>query len=234
MNEESQDIDVFDKYHRGEMGVEEKADFEKKLRSDPMLQEQFDLYQTATQLIEGNAIRHEVGDILSKKKSSYPIWFSVAASLSVVTLVYVFLLRDGSQGLFESYFEAYPDVISTRSLEFGLEGLDFYKRGLFEEAEVNFAKTPNKSDTVYFYLAMSQLSQGDAHSAISSLNEIDSSSIFYPQKLWYSGLAKIGIGLEDEAVPFFRELRPTDFKYKASRSLMQKLGHSPTSPKEEK
>ena len=213
MNFDESHIDQFDKYAEDEMRAEERRDFEALLASDPEVKDQFKAFEQAVEAIKIEGIKSEMGDIIAKnsKKTKVRWLVPLAAAASVIIGTFYFLLSNH---------------ITTRDVHRVTElqaGLTFYSQGNYEKAILTFEQAGVKSDTLYFYQALSSLSLNKTDDALRGFNRITEKSIFYQQVLWYKGLTYLAKDEANAAKSIFAEIPETSFLYNEASQILDQL-----------
>ena len=149
----------------------------------------------------------------SKGNASMKRWLVAASIALVVGLASWFLLRPaGGDRLYEAYYEKDPGLISAMgtsdNYQFDKAMID-YKNGKYQDAIKAWEQLSVShplSDTLNYFLGSAFLAVKDPAKAIVSFNKLlpQKNSVFYADANWYLGLALIGQGKKQEAIPYLR------------------------------
>jgi hypothetical protein len=82
---------------------------------------------------------------------------------------------------------------------------------------------PVKSDTLYFYSAVSSLHLRNTEAAITALDNIGENSVFHQQVKWYQGLAYLLQGEHEMARRSLVEIGPSEYKYQEAQAILTLL-----------
>lgn len=226
------------RYLDGDLGGQERLDFEKQLKSDPDLQSQADTYNAlpggiryharmeAWQQIgklEAEAASEDMGTIPSSRKI-WPYW-AVAASIALVfcSVVYLFFNPFNSdKRLFEENFTPYPVLAGapTRG-DNDLQALQenafaAYSNGNYGEAIPSFEKkgAQEEDPLALFYLGNAYLATGRNQDAILAFEKVLTyPTALVPQARWYLGLSYLANGDDEQARLAFEELAAGSSSY---------------------
>ena len=233
---------LLEKYLRGTLSPDEQRQFD-KYKQDPEFLAELDLWQKMQPVFEVHGrkrlkeqlVEKEVK--LGKKESTFNfgrqiIWLAIAASvLIIVAAIFFGSTTVTDQELFAEYLTPHPNTVYliTRGSEdqsdlakaFSAYGLE-----QFNLANELFAKLPS-SDTISFYLAITQLQIGEiaeAHQLLSSVQFPSESSLGQGSD-WYQALSTLALGKREETRFLLNELikNPSHLKYREAVELLEKL-----------
>lgn len=215
--------DNIERYLREEMNQQERKFFEETLKKNEELQEEVNLQQdvfSGIGLFGAEEMKKQLQAVEADEKGKSPTatsrgrplytWLAVAASVTALLLVAIFLFNTGpnSQELYAAYYEPYPNVVNPIERSSGVptdaagKAMYFYEQGNFEEAISLFTQELPPSDQAYrFYLGVSYLGTEQPELAEETLQPLlrDEEGAFYEAALWYTGLAQLAKGLADPA-----------------------------------
>ncbi|MDN5201831.1 hypothetical protein QQ008_10670 [Fulvivirgaceae bacterium BMA10] len=238
----SEELENIEKYLSGTLNEEERKAFESRLESDTDFAKSVEALRLAMEGIHNFGLRQELKEIgaemneelLSfKRKNPKRVWLfigGVAATLTILIAVLHYLSQTSSTTqLFQSYFQPYPNLITTRSSDQSdiKEAFQNYSHQNFKEALKGFESAVlerNRNDTLLFYAGVSALADGTHEKAIdylSALSEIKSE--FNQQGNWYLALAYVLGDDIEEARQILNRIRPDEYEYRASRELLELL-----------
>lgn len=203
MATEEENIELIDKYLRQEMTVAERTSFEKKLAADATLGKQLELQKDIAKGIEYHSLQNLKKSLRQTEATigtpkPYKLYWKMVASFAIIAVVgyLVFSLTSTSeQEIFEKYYDVYPNVVnpvSRSATDVVRNDMRLYEAANYEEAINTFnqqLKSKPGNDTLIFYLAQSYLALDDVDKAITNLNRVDSTSVFYEPAQWYKALA---------------------------------------------
>ncbi|MEL6558482.1 MAG: hypothetical protein AAFQ94_09875 [Bacteroidota bacterium] len=244
MDEQKQQ-EYIESYLNGELDAAEIADFEKRLASDPDLQETVIIAKEMIQGIKGTILRQEIARIHEEEKQTIlepvistekPVrklyWsYGIAASISVLLLLWVGLFNNTTdQELFTEYYEQYPNIVSLRGDDQGtlVAGMKYYAAGDYEKAitlleKESNASQKNKADR-QFYLSLSYLSTEQSELAVRSLEKLNAAETKYQQQIkWYLALAYLQQGERDDALSMLKKIQSGEYQYSQSQEIISEI-----------
>ena len=226
------DSTLFDAYLDGSLKDAEKRVFETRLQEDEALNDAFNTYKEAVQLIKNEGFRREVKEMMATQKSprrlaaALPWIGGIAASVVLVIAAWVLWpSADTPEALFVAYYEPYPYVFTARKAdadEAKYQGSEAYKAENYHEA-ITFFEASHRSDTVQFYLSMSYVETGKWEKAIATLQEIEDGSVFSPQRNWYLGLMYLKTGQARQARSSLIKIGKEGFQFEKAQAILDKL-----------
>ncbi|NOS94042.1 MAG: hypothetical protein HOP30_19160, partial [Cyclobacteriaceae bacterium] len=177
MNIEENKVDFFDRCLRNELAEDERALFEQKLQNDTSFKGEWEAYQKAVQVANLMGLRAELGNLIEanqKPKKIFWQWYVWVPMAAAVILMIGYFWPSPSASdreLFFTYYQAYPNVITTRSAGNELtNALSEYGSQHYQVASELLTTIAPATDTVYFYLGLANLSLSNSDSAISNLS----------------------------------------------------------------
>ncbi len=143
----------------------------------------------------------------SKKVIRLMPTLAIAASfLALIAVSFLFWPSQTNSELFSSHYEAYPSIINpiVKGEQTAASVLDEamvdYQQSNFNKASQLLESINSKTDTVSFYLAMSQIELNQIPAAQQNLELIDEqTSRFYLESQWYRALLFLKQGQDTEA-----------------------------------
>lgn len=240
--------DNIERYLREEMDHQERKVFEEALNEDESLQEEVDLQQdvfSGIGLFGAEEMKKQLQAIDADEKDSSPIaasrgrplytWLAVAASVTALLLVAIFLFNAGpnSQELYATYYEPYPNVVNPVERSSGVptdaagKAMYFYEQGNFEEAIKLFTQEPNLNDLAYrFYLGVSYLGTQQSELAEQTLQPLleDEEGAFYEAALWYTSLSQLARDQSESAREILEKIADLQGEYaREAQELLEEI-----------
>lgn len=236
MKEEFHDIEVIEKYLEGNLEGKRKEAFEKELRVNSELVEQVELYKKAIDELSNEGLRTHLKDIhndlfmKSKNKQRWPYYLGVAASvLLLITFGYLFTNRGlSNETLFTTYFEPYPNLISTRNdakTPFG-KGMGNYSNHKYESAIQAFEEVSEDEQTsqdLVFYKGISYLALSLPNKAILSFEQVEHTTQYEEQLTWYLAMAYLKLDDVENTQKQLLKIQENSFKYAESIDLLKQI-----------
>lgn len=212
-----------EQYLTGQLPEAEKADFERKLATDPGLQQEVETVQLLLLGIEEASLRNKLpafhAGLPAEKKPARqsPVrhlsarrFLIAAAVLGVVLLAgwWLFLKPDQSSTLYQTYYSPDPGLMTTMgaSDEYDFEkAMVDYKRGHYPLALAAWKKMEaagQQSDTLSYFIASACLASGKTAEARTYLDKVvkQPNSSFISDAYWYIALSYIPENKKDSAV----------------------------------
>jgi hypothetical protein len=226
------DIELFDDYLNNVLDQQARDAFEQKMAADENFRRSFEDYQAAVRVVKAAGAAQHIKSLMTAGQGKTVGltrnmgWLSIAASL--VLLMVFFLWPFGKQShekLFNKYYQPYPNILALRS-----ESASMMKAAMEQYSSGNYAKAIDlmkdiavKSDTLHFYSGVSSLYHGNSNDAVLSLSKVGENSVFYPQVIWYQGLAYLCNNDHENAKRMFSRIRPSEYKYEEAQSILASL-----------
>lgn len=204
-------IELIENYLSGEMSVKEMLEFEKMLKADSELMEEFKLRKSINDALSEDDVMqltdklNDIADSIGshKKRTLNPLTISsIAAVLIILITVSTIFFRTSkldNQSIYEKYYQKYPSVVSSRSAnEYSMKELfESYENGDYAKAEKNMKdllENESSNYLVMFYLSLALIEQGKLNEAEKYLHNLVNSKghIFWEQSNWYLALVYIG------------------------------------------
>lgn len=161
------------------------------------------------------------------RKSSFPKWMAVAASLVIIGIAAFFLQRDTSaDSLLQVYIsDSYPAPTTIRGEDGYPEWAEKYKAGDFAEASELLESLPKPTERELFYLGVCQLQTQNYDKAISTLSKEDLTySLFSEQSQWHLALLYLQTKQKQKAKELLLEIKKTEgYKHKEASELLESL-----------
>ncbi|MEM9337650.1 MAG: hypothetical protein AAGA66_02915 [Bacteroidota bacterium] len=208
--------------------LDESLSSEEKQRilDDLKTNSSYDFYEAAVFALKVEGFKKEVAALRYRKKKRGKLFrYAIAASITFCLLSVSFSLfrhaTPSSKELFQTYFEPYPNVISTRG-ETPSDYWNHYDNGDFKGAYEAFPQH-SENDTINFYLGITLISLNRFDEAIGALNRLDETSRYQELKNWYMALAHLGADQSQEAVEFLKMITPNDRNYEKSQKILKEI-----------
>ena len=237
--EAESDIILFRKKVLGQLSNDETKAFEQRFETDMEFQKSYHEYKDLFEVIsvaEKQELKNHLKTLSEPSAKKYRYWLPIAATiLFLVGAFWMYRFNAQPQGLYETYFDTYPNVIapSTRGSE-PLNVLEkayrSYDSGAFEAAALEFEKhLENQANSeVSFYHAMALLNSGrlgEAKTILESLPKDDSDFAFTDETQWYLALIYLKLENTEQAkgVLLHLETEGNGFKADEIKSLLSEL-----------
>ena len=230
VNEE--DIELFERYTKGLLSHPEVNKFNDRLKNDSELKAWYETYEFSLLALKKSNFDEA---LQSKPKLDKPKgnWVLLAILCIVFCLVYLVYnsykstSQTNSKTLYAAYFEPFPDLISTRGEESGLnKALIAYNDGNFDTAFELLDTSIYKSDLIKVYRAISLLSsefESAKHSYIQELKSIEDHSQFVQYRNWYLSLSYLKQDAANLAKDELSKIREGDYKYDDALKILSTL-----------
>ncbi len=224
MSNRENDIDRFDDYLSGRMTNSEKLALEEELGHNELLQEEFESYRQAIEIIKLNAIRSETGRLIDSERKNRRFWLIPASAAAALLGFFLWVGFDqpSSYELFQTHFEPYPDISTTRSPTHSIKAWRLYSDGAYEDA-ISELRLLRRSDTSNFYLAMCYMQLDQFQLADQHLDLVDERSIFKNHKIWYKALIKLASSQEDSAAFYLKKVPTGGYGYTQSQQILESM-----------
>ena len=241
MAEEKSTPDRIEAYVLREMTPEARTAFERELTADPALAEgvaEFERLREDLELLDEAdflAEMQELGNEMRTEPAAYPEarpvrrrWYIAVAAAILLLIIpaYLFLRPSPDARLFNTYFEAYPDVSSSRAGDDAdfVAAMEDYRTGDFSDARIHFsdhlASSPNDQEAL-FYGGIAEVKAGDPEVAVERVEKLESQeSIFENAAEWYRALALLKAGEREGAVELLGEIAVGEGSYRERAEVL--------------
>ncbi|KYG79641.1 tetratricopeptide repeat protein [Roseivirga echinicomitans] len=222
-------IEFFDAYDRNELSQKEVQAFKERIINDEKFRVAYEEYSKQVNLLKALGARDQMRSIMDKEEKrkvlKLKIFIPLGIAASFLLLMFIFTERKiDNQQLFETYFEPFPNLISSREKVSLLDGgLRAYSNSDYENALKIFRTLSNASDTLYFYQGMSHVSLKRAEEAIDSFDHIGPESYFYLPSVWYKGLSYLLINETDSAAFYIQKADSSGYGDEELHELLNSL-----------
>lgn len=190
-------------------------------------------YEETVLHLEGAALKnqlkalHETLD-LSEKKSAFPRWLAVAASIVLIAVFSTLIWQNNNRAPeFSEYFDHFDQLVTFRDSDSTnySAGLDAYTQRDYAEAYILLDGIDSLSDELKFYQALSALGSKNFEEAILKFNAIgtEEPNKYYQQTRWYLALAFWQKGQLEKALTLMRQIESGEFKHEESLELIDHL-----------
>lgn len=230
----NKELQIIEKYIDGELGPEEKREFDKMLLSgtfaeEVRLQKEMIAYTAANQRAERKSrMLEDFRSIRKEEAKVVPLWSKlrilVAASVLIVISVFIFLNYSDEPGqeLFADYYQAYDGVVITRSEgNQTLEGLSAYYEGDYRQALTQFEAVQNTEviteNQRLLLIANCYLNLGQAEESIAILQKISSpeNQLITDNRDWYLAMSHLKAGNKEKTETLLNDLKNRNSGYAA-------------------
>ncbi len=237
-----------EQYLANEMAPAERTAFEKDLRSNSDLAEEFKLSQAIDKALMRDDIidvRRKLLDVINANrgvKAEVPVvslnfrkWWYAAASLvalvAVAATLYMQTTRNiSADALFDEYYTSENIVDQTRSDQNIVEAVIKFQQKDFRTASVLFKSILDADNTniaVWFYYGISNIETKNYDNSIKAFNTIISQNdnLYIEHAEWYLGLCYLKNNQKDKAVDQFVVVaNSTDnFHKQEAENILEKL-----------
>ena len=228
-----------DDYLLGELNPEEQAAFEQEMAQDEALRQAVEEQQELIAAIQLENARRLLDEVMtpSSRNVIKPLWQRAAPYLAVAASVLLlitgwYLLRPPSyERLYAANFEAAPGLPTTLGLTDDptfAEGMIAYKQQQYEQALLRWQPLIARgetSDTLQFYLGITQLGRGSPEEAAPLLSAVaeQPTSPYQTDAQWYLALAYLRQGKQQAAREWLRGLQTSAQYRDQSQALLQKM-----------
>ncbi|MEO1484686.1 MAG: tetratricopeptide repeat protein [Bacteroidota bacterium] len=237
--EAENNVILFRKKVLGHLSDEETQAFEQRIETDKEFRKSYFEYKELFEVISV-AEKHELKNHLknlsepSFKKFRYRLPIA-ATILFLLGAFWLYRFNSGPDGLYETYFDTYPNVIApaTRGSEpqnVLEEAYRNYDSGNFEAAALEFEKhLENQANSdVSFYHAMALLNSGqldEAKTILESLPKDDPDFAFADETQWYLALIYLKLENTEQTKGALLQLETEGNGFKADeiKSLLSEL-----------
>lgn len=249
-------MDLIERYFNNSLSDKELVLFEEKLASDSLFAEEVQQFGVVFDALKKARVKKLKAQFISYEKEynssgkrfnfrnlkrrkatvSFVLWIALIG-FSVQTSLY-FSTSSSSKnvGLFASYFEVYPNVLSPvkRTINdenFVLDAMKYYDAENYVSAIEAFDKLLLKSDSrnqILFYKALALMTEGDYLTAKIQFELMNiESGVFVNQRNWYLALVFLKLEKHNKAKMLLKEVvaDSSSFSIKAS-SLLNELSAS--------
>ncbi|MEL6590713.1 MAG: hypothetical protein AAFQ68_11550 [Bacteroidota bacterium] len=225
-------------YLQGQLSADEQAQLEKRLAEeaefDLAFREAAHLY-AATKITAQTQLKSELAAALQSEEATIkPLarqksvrwWYVAAAAIMLLALGYFLWPRQevSPTDLFATYYEAPPTMSLRQADEQADWQQDFEKaeyalarQKLLDIREAGSAQSPS---AVAFYLGITYLESEAYGLAIAEFEQVASSSLYYPQSLWYTALAQLKAENLAKAADLFRKIALDSSHYKQAEAKL--------------
>lgn len=217
MKNKEKRFELIEQYLQGKLDPHTLQKFRVELKNDPHLANEVNLHRELAKAImesDVDQFRKNVDRIIKTRESplfeSKKLWFGLAASVLVLFVIGVVLFwirsHQSEEELFQSYFQPYNDVLTTRS-ETSIDQKIYLGMAYYRDSEYDLAiqvLEEIESDTqggelISFYLGICYLASGSTSQAIETLDKLSQNEMLKEQSQWYKALALIRDGQRSKA-----------------------------------
>jgi len=222
-----QDFEKIEQFISGSLSSEDLINFKKRLKNDPLLQQQVKEYEVLISGVEKQSLRNKLNDfhkefesekknIIQPKKSLSITKFSIAATVALIigfTGFWLYNSKNTNQKLYAEHFgpdPGLPTVMSNNNDFDFYDAMVDYKRGNYNVAikkwENILTKSP-ENDTLNYFLGVSYLAEKNQFKAIEFLTRVlnESNSIFLNDANFYLGLAYLKNNDIEKSIQSFKK-----------------------------
>lgn len=230
---EEKDTATIQQYLSNQLTGADRTAFEERLKQDPHLLEELELYKALFVAVEDTEDQR-LKELLRKsdtssnanrniRRISIRKW-SIAAGFLLLIAMSTYFIFDFNQQ--EDYFEAYPLQIENPNRSSAVsESFTLYESGKYEEALTYFTQLPDSVTYIAFYKANCLLFLNKNKEAIPLLHsvEADTNSTFARPAKWYLAIAYYKMGNKTLAEQYVLETIKNKGVPDKTRKKAQKL-----------
>ena len=234
MDLDEKDIELIDRYVKGELSGNVLQDFKQRLANDTAFAEQVNWHETLVGGIKKQSHKELKGYLQSldtqtasptkvaeqeKKVVSLTFWKYAAAAAVALLVIAVFwldLLRPSHEVLFAQYYQPYPNVEATierndEAANAYQQAFQWYEDGQYAEAAIAFDQLLERDEqavALNFYAGLTALELNRSDKAIEYFEKAISTSDhkYYQQALWYASLAALKNEDTESAKKYLQQL----------------------------
>lgn len=217
-------FDIILAYTEGTLSADEQVQFEKRLESDPALQEEYEAYSAAAKSISHLGFdvldpkTEEAGKVvnLPKQKEKSRWYIGIAASLLIAVSAWFLMPSEPAEDQLAQLDNYNLELIykNTRAGEENdpvAEILEDMHKQSYDSAIMkikNLRSSSNQTDYLNYLEAFAQQQLGNYKQAFNAWQSIkeDSSSAYQVSAYWQSGMTLIEQGKKDEAKTIFNKI----------------------------
>lgn len=224
MSSRENPYELIDRYLSNQLSDEDLTSFNEKLTQDHELRKELSLQMEIKEAILEESVidfRAKVAQAISdkKQKSSYALFYRVAASISVVLVASVFIYnslfnKSTPEAIFDKYFQPYDNLVSVRNDEEVTsdisKAMTHYDKGEYRKALDGFQSTNyHNGDLVALYMGVCYvyLDKLDSAQLSLSVSTNDKSKMSYYPALYYKGLIHLKNKDLEKAKSVFSDLK---------------------------
>ncbi len=231
-------IELIEKYIEGKLDHKAFENFEKELKVNISLAQQVEQYKKVIRGLKEEGLRSQLkeyhNELFNKPKTPRKIkWYyyaGVAASvLLLISSIYILFIRPvSSKKLYDTYFEPYPNLVTTRSnsttkFERAMEN---YSHGYYKKAIVIFSEI-SQTDSVYiealYYKGISLLALDLPSEAINTFEQLKNNEPYKEQLAWYLAMAYFRHNDIENTRKQLLKIEERSFKYTEAQELLEQL-----------
>jgi tetratricopeptide (TPR) repeat protein len=219
MDLDEKDIELIDRYVKGELSGDTLRGFQQRLATDSAFAEQVGWHETLVggikkqsskelktylQSLEEKTISSHIKLESETKIVSHNFWkYASAAVVALLVAAFLWLdpLHPSPEALFAQYYQPYPNVEATIERNNGeadayTQAFQWYEDGQYEKAALAFdqlLQAGAPSEALYYYAGLTALELHRTKEALQYFDHITENSDhkYYQQALWYAALAAL-------------------------------------------
>lgn len=218
------DIELIDLYLEGNLNDDDHASFLEKVENDPEFRSYVDFQKQVITQIKTDAFESSVKQYLNKKVSKPSIilrpWFISGIAASIIFIAGLFYVLNNDQDLYFSYFEPYPDLVSTRIGNSGNLAMSYYNSQNYIEAINEFNSKESLSELEKLYLGISYLGINQTSKAETVFIQLLDTKQ-KQQARWYLALNYLAQGNDEKCISILNQIEPGDFNYSKAQKLLK-------------
>jgi len=232
MNDHLKNIERIEKYFEGTSSSEEQRAFEKEIQTNPLLEQEVELYKRAVDALKAKGLRHDLknfhDDLYGNSSNRWKYYAAAAACLALLVTAFLLLQtsKQSHEKLFMKFFQPYPNLITTRAQN-GSDfqpAMEYYNKGVYDSALIIFKQKESLEVQELFYKSICLLATERPNEAITSFEKlVEADSKFIQQTTWYIALAHLKNNNTEKALSELSKISPNDYKYGQAVKLIKEI-----------
>ncbi len=232
--------ELIQKYVHGQLDSSEQEDFDKLIEKHPDLIKKAEAIlevQAGLEALGAEQLRSEIGEWekeITKQKNIFrlrPV-LSIAASLLILVAasIAIFVSPNVNDDLFHTYYQPYPDLITSRGTSSGLltRGMEAYNAQNYQNAVrdlTDYVRQSTADPGANLYLALSHLELNHFDQARKNLTHLLDQSLYGQQAQWYILLSHLAQDQRKDALTSARAIASDSGHYKSveAQEILQQL-----------
>jgi hypothetical protein len=156
-----------------------------------------------------------------KRKIPLQRILAIAASIVLVGIIAINLLKPAGSGLYDEYYSPYPDMLSTRSINDAEinRAMEAYNSGSYAESADLLEAIESSDALVLLYLGIARMESNKLEEAVNTLLPLSTDERVGQQAQWYLALTYLKQGSEEAAKSVLRKIASDDSHYKQEEAI---------------
>ncbi len=227
-------IELFDKYLKKQMNVEEKLSFENDLAVNAQLSEAFAKYKLAIELLKFNNLKKEINSVhqdFTKPQTKvfrFPIMrIAAVLILGFLTFGSFWAMNTNGNELLDNQTLSYIEPLNRGDVEEKKQAELLYANGDFEQLILLYKSTSEPNKKLNFLTSMAYFKQKKYQDALLLIEQMETKNTtaeFKNELQFYKGQCLVGLNKIDEALKVFENLdKKNPYKNALSWQYLLKL-----------